>query len=65
MSLLETVRITCPNCGEPNEVVVDTSVPQQEIIEDCTVCCRPMVLNIAVDETGAMMIAVRSENETW
>jgi hypothetical protein len=63
MSLLETVSIMCPYCGEPNEVVVDTSVWRQEYIEDCTVCCRPILLRIVVGEEGEIAVDARSENE--
>ena len=37
-------RIACPYCGEPIEVLVDPSVEDQEYIEDCSVCCRPIIL---------------------
>ena len=62
MSLLETANVTCPYCGEPNELVIDTSVPMQEYIEDCFVCCRPMVITVAMDEEGAIQVAVRTED---
>lgn len=49
MSELTTVRaITCPHCWETIEVVVDLSVPEQSYVEDCSVCCRPMLLSINV-----------------
>lgn len=63
MSMLESATISCPYCGEQNELVIDTSVPQQEYIEDCVVCCRPMLLRITVNESGEMGIDVRAENE--
>ena len=34
-------RIQCPYCGQPMELVVDTSIPQQRFTTDCEVCCRP------------------------
>jgi len=33
--------IQCPYCGQPMELVVDTSVAQQRFTTDCEVCCRP------------------------
>jgi len=63
MSLLETVRLFCPYCGEVNEVVVDTSVPLQEYIEDCAICCRPMLLCITVGDRGEVEVSVRGEND--
>lgn len=39
-------RIHCPYCGEPITILVDLSEPEQEYIEDCQVCCRPIVFKI-------------------
>jgi len=63
MSLLDSATIFCPYCGEQNELVIDTSVPQQEYIEDCVVCCRPMLLRITVDRACEIEIEVHAENE--
>lgn len=63
MSLLETVVIACPYCGEPNELVVDTSVIQQEYIEDCFVCCRPMRVSSRIDSDGTPWVSVRTEED--
>lgn len=43
--LAETV-IECPHCGESWVTVIDTSQGDYETVEDCTVCCRPMVVRI-------------------
>lgn len=34
--------MTCPNCWEKITIVLDLSVTEQDYIEDCSVCCRPM-----------------------
>lgn len=59
----ETERIGCPYCGEVVEVVLDPSVEEQEYIEDCYVCCRPMILTVVADGQGGMDVFARSENE--
>ena len=46
MDLIVETEITCPHCGEPSPLQVDTSQAEQEFIEDCTVCCRPIQLTI-------------------
>lgn len=48
MNGIETVEIPCPYCGEIISVVVDTSAGNQKYIEDCEVCCRPITLNITI-----------------
>jgi hypothetical protein len=46
MELLTESEITCPHCGEVFPVQIDTSQPEQTVIEDCTVCCRQITLSI-------------------
>lgn len=44
--MLTTAReITCPHCGERIEIVLDLSIPEQQYVEDCFVCCRPIVIS--------------------
>ncbi|MEE8162185.1 MAG: CPXCG motif-containing cysteine-rich protein [Acidobacteriota bacterium] len=63
MSLLETVQIVCPYCGECMEVVVDCSIRFQEYTEDCQVCCQPMNLIVSVNQEGEPSIQVRHQND--
>ena len=63
MRSLSEEPIQCPYCGEPISVVVDHSVGEQEYIEDCQVCCRPLVLNISINEDGEASVIARYENE--
>ena len=58
----DVVAVYCPYCGESIEVVIDLSVPQQEYVEDCSVCCRPIILTVSADEDGAIVNA-RSEDD--
>ena len=44
-------------------VLVDCSVEQQEYIEDCQVCCRPIQVLVSVDSNGLPDVAVSAENE--
>lgn len=63
MGLTELLAISCPYCGETIEIIVDSSVPMQNYVEDCEVCCRPIVLDVAVDEDGEASAEARAENE--
>ena len=55
--------IGCPCCGETISVLVDDSVPEQSYVEDCQVCCRPIVLNVSVGPDGDIALCARSEND--
>jgi hypothetical protein len=46
MELIAQTEIACPHCGEVFPIQVDTSQAEQSLIEDCTVCCRPIALTI-------------------
>jgi hypothetical protein len=39
-------EVTCPHCGETFPLQIDTSQSEQTLVEDCTVCCRPMTLTL-------------------
>jgi hypothetical protein len=47
MNLLDSQEVSCPHCGEPISLTLDLSVPEQSYIEDCSVCCQPMVVSYA------------------
>lgn len=63
MQGLVTKKSHCPYCGEPIELIIDTSVPQQTYIEDCQVCCKPILISVNVDNYGYIDLQVRNENE--
>ncbi len=37
-------HFTCPYCWEEISVLLDGSVPRQDYVEDCEVCCNPMLI---------------------
>ncbi len=63
MDVTDTVEVNCPYCGEEIELVVDYSAGSQEYVEDCSVCCRPIVVRIGQDRSKKFSVAVRAENE--
>ncbi len=48
--LTTTETITCPYCGEDIEIVLDLSAPEQQYVEDCFVCCQPIVISYSAPE---------------
>lgn len=63
MSLLQSVDLYCPYCGEAIELVVDCSLAEQSYGEDCPVCCQPMVLDVVVDDDRVARIDARREDD--
>jgi hypothetical protein len=60
---LPSAPIQCPYCGEQIEVLVDTSVNRQEYIEDCSVCCRPIVISVVASFDEVESIEARTEDD--
>ncbi len=60
---MDSQFIQCPYCGEQLEVAVDWSVCQQEYVEDCQVCCQPMLLRVTIDEDQQALVDARKETE--
>ena len=55
---------SCPYCGEPVSVWVDTGgARNQRYVEDCSVCCRPWDVRIWADDTGALHAALSSQDD--
>ena len=63
MNELQEHSVQCPYCGETIEVLIDCSVPRQNYIEDCQVCCRPIVFDVYIDADESVSISVSSEDE--
>lgn len=46
----EESEILCPYCGEPNTVFFEASEGAHQTVTDCTVCCRPIRLDVRPGE---------------
>ena len=54
----------CAFCGETNEVFLVVSAGRrQAFTEDCTVCCRPNLISLTVDDDGEVELSVTQEYE--
>ena len=53
--MLETAGVECPYCGEFFEAAADTSGGDQEYIEDCPVCCRPIEFHLITGADGELL----------
>jgi Cysteine-rich CPXCG len=60
---LQTTERQCPYCGEQIEILIDCSIDAQEYIEDCSVCCRPIIFSVVSSEGEIETIELRTEDD--
>jgi hypothetical protein len=60
MDLLQGRDAVCPHCGETINLTLDLSVPEQSYIEDCPVCCRPMLVAYTSEDGEVLDLYVES-----
>lgn len=63
MMLQEQIDSFCPYCGEGIQLLIDCSINHQEYIEDCQVCCRPILISASIDEDGLPSVELKAEDE--
>ena len=61
--MLPSTTITCPYCGEAIDLLIDDSAGDQQYIEDCQVCCRPITISVTLDETGEPQVGAMAEDD--
>jgi hypothetical protein len=61
--LIQQETITCPFCWETIEIAVDLSVDEQRYVEDCSVCCRPIVIAYRADNGVLTSLDVAPESD--
>ncbi|VUD53080.1 hypothetical protein TDB9533_01762 [Thalassocella blandensis] len=62
---LHESQIGCPYCGELLTLLIDPSVETQQYVEDCHVCCAPMLVSVSVDlddDEQHIYVDVQQEN---
>jgi hypothetical protein len=60
--MTEEVMIDCPSCGETIALEVDTfGGDEQEYVQDCPVCCRPMDVFIRCADGEVQGISVSAQ----
>lgn len=57
--------IYCPYCGELIQVLIDTSDLGQEYIEDCQVCCRPIIFKLTEGDNSEPKVSVYAEDDSY
>ena len=57
----EALSIPCPYCGESVVIEPEPSDEIVEYVEDCHVCCRPIIFTISYSEDGSEVNARRED----
>lgn len=63
IELLQEHSIECPYCGENITILVDLSVSEQQYVEDCSVCCAPILIIQSEPEDGSLVLQIMREND--
>lgn len=40
----------CPHCGQKISMLLDCSVDEQTLVEDCEVCCHPIEISYTAED---------------
>ncbi|PKL74487.1 MAG: CPXCG motif-containing cysteine-rich protein [Candidatus Melainabacteria bacterium HGW-Melainabacteria-1] len=54
---------TCPYCGETLTLMIDYSAGAQSYVEDCHVCCHPILIDVSYAGHDRLNVQARRENE--
>ncbi|TMM44013.1 CPXCG motif-containing cysteine-rich protein [Colwellia ponticola] len=65
MNQLTKQAIYCPYCGESIKVLIDSTDIDQQYIEDCQVCCRPINFLVADNGDGEFTVNVYSDDDAF
>ena len=61
--MLLPVIFSCPVCGQTIESAADPSQGEtQRYVEDCQVCCRPLILEVRISD-GSASVSASPETE--
>jgi len=63
MNTLSEEDISCPYCGEMITILITPEDADQKYIEDCQVCCKPIVFLVQMNEGGHVNVTAYDENE--
>lgn len=63
MNWQDGCEISCPYCGETLTLMIDYSAGDQAYVEDCHVCCRPILIEVSMRGLEDIEVSARPENE--
>jgi Cysteine-rich CPXCG len=60
MNMLQGQDATCPHCWETINLTLDLSVTEQSYVEDCPVCCKPMMVSYTTSDGEVAEVTVEA-----
>jgi hypothetical protein len=64
MELLTNLVDQCPWCGEAIDIAIDCSYGDHSYVEDCSVCCAPIQMDVSFPPTSVEpLVQLRREND--
>lgn len=60
---IQALEVQCPYCWELIDVMIDDCGEDQQYVEDCQVCCRPINIHVVLDENQQVHVNVYSDDE--
>jgi len=63
MQATETCSVQCPYCWEIIETQIEPLNAPQQYIEDCSVCCNPMLIKISMDADNQPVAEAEREQD--
>lgn len=48
--MLEEYFFTCPFCWQEISMLLDTTVSNQDYVEDCEICCNPIAISYSTED---------------
>ncbi len=60
----EDLPFDCPLCGARSSVTIDpTEGKTQRLVQDCTVCCEPLIISIQIRRGRGEITGVAAEKD--
>jgi len=54
--------IQCPYCGETFTLLIDVTYTDEDYIEDCHICCRPITVSLIESADGHWQAVVKDQD---
>lgn len=62
--MTDAYSFQCPYCGEELTIAIDVSGgSQQSFIYDCEVCCRPIQIDLEIEQSDVTSFSAKTDVE--